>query len=159
MSIQLEIDRAVAAAVPVPETASWVVAADAVQKYVTHQSGQPAGSHAVVVRIVDETESAALNSEWRGKDYATNVLAFPAPPLMFEGLDEASPLGDLVICAAVVNREAIEQGKTGNDHWTHMLVHGLLHLMGYDHILDDDAHVMEAIEIDVLMQLGIANPY
>ncbi|WP_266169906.1 rRNA maturation RNase YbeY [Dyella subtropica] len=108
------------------------------------------------IRIVDTDEGRALNRDYRGKDYATNVLSFPAelPP----GI--ALPLiGDLAICAPVVTREAAEQGKRPRDHWAHMTVHGVLHLLGYDHIEDAEAEAMEALETRILAGLGIADPY
>ncbi|WP_133011652.1 rRNA maturation RNase YbeY [Marinomonas flavescens] len=110
----------------------------------------------VTVRLVDEEESLALNSEYRGKDKSTNVLSFP-----FEApMDLDVPLlGDLVICTQVVNREAEEQQKTALDHWAHLTIHGILHLRGYDHIDDDEAEEMEALEIQLLASLGISDPY
>lgn len=110
----------------------------------------------IAVRIVDEIESAELNSQYRGKDYATNVLSFPSGmPL------EMRPaiLGDLAICAAVVEREAREQNKTIESHWAHLYIHGALHLLGFDHIDDDEAEEMEALEIEIMAKLGFANPY
>lgn len=110
----------------------------------------------VTIRIVDASESQQLNLQYREKDKPTNVLSFPfqCPP----GI-ELPLLGDLIICAQVVAQEATEQGKTVNAHWAHMVVHGCLHLLGFDHINDDDAEEMEAEEILILQQLGIANPY
>ncbi|MFZ5380898.1 rRNA maturation RNase YbeY [Aeromonas hydrophila] len=110
----------------------------------------------VTVRIVDEAESNELNLTYRGKDKPTNVLSFPfeAPP----GL-ELPLLGDLVICRQVVEREAAEQGKPLIAHWAHMVVHGSLHLLGYDHIEDDEAEEMEALERDIMQELGFADPY
>lgn len=108
------------------------------------------------IRIVDTDEGRALNRDYRGKDYATNVLSFEAelPP------DLKLPLiGDLAICAPVVAREAAEQGKRERDHWAHLTVHGVLHLLGYDHIEDAEAEVMEALETRILAALGIADPY
>lgn len=110
----------------------------------------------VTIRIVDSAESQQLNSQYRAKDKPTNVLSFPfqCPP----GI-ELPLLGDLVICAAVVAEEASEQGKAPEAHWAHMVIHGCLHLLGFDHINDDDAAEMEAEEIQILQQLGITNPY
>ena len=110
----------------------------------------------VTIRIVDSDESASLNSQYRNKSGPTNVLSFP-----FEAPAGITvPLaGDLVICAPVVDREACEQRKTATEHWAHMVVHGMLHLQGYDHIEDDEAEVMEALEIQLLTQLGFCNPY
>lgn len=110
----------------------------------------------VTIRIVDEAESQQLNLQYRGKDKATNVLSFPfqCPP----GI-ELPLLGDLVICAGVVRAEAAEQNKPLAAHWAHMVVHGCLHLLGFDHINDADAEQMEAEEIQILQQLGISNPY
>lgn len=109
-----------------------------------------------VIRLVDETESARLNTDYRGKDRPTNVLSFPfeAPP----GIPTAH-LGDLVICAPLVEREAREQGKTSDAHWAHLTVHGVLHLLGYDHLEDEEAERMEAEEIRILECLGFPNPY
>ena len=110
----------------------------------------------MTVRIVDEDESAELNQTYRQKSGPTNVLSFPfeSPPGV-----ELSLLGDLVICAPVVDKEAKQQGKTSQAHWAHMVVHGSLHLQGYDHIEPGDAEQMEALEIDILSRLGFSNPY
>mgnify|MGYP000987360074 FL=1 len=110
----------------------------------------------VTVRLVDEAESQELNHTYRGKDKPTNVLSFPfeCPP----GI-ELPLLGDLVICRQVVESEATEQGKPLMAHWAHMVVHGSLHLLGYDHIEDGEAEEMEALEIEFMAALGFANPY
>ncbi|WP_417533462.1 rRNA maturation RNase YbeY [Marinobacterium stanieri] len=110
----------------------------------------------VCIRIVDAEESQSLNAEYRGKDKPTNVLSFPfeVPP----GIP-VTLLGDLVICAEVVVAEAEEQEKALFDHWAHMVVHGTLHLLGFDHINDDDAEEMEALERTLLARLNIADPY
>jgi probable rRNA maturation factor len=108
------------------------------------------------VQIVDEQESAALNQQYRGKSGPTNVLSFPFDAVTPEPLPI---LGDLVICAPVVNREAIEQNKPAEAHWAHMCVHGVLHLLGYDHVGDHDAEVMESLETSILQDLGFACPY
>lgn len=110
----------------------------------------------LTIRIVDVAESQMLNSTYRGKDKPTNVLSFPfeAPP----GI-ELPLLGDLVVCAAVVEQEAIDQNKTLNAHWAHMVVHGCLHLLGYDHIEDIEAEEMESLETQLIESLGFNNPY
>lgn len=114
----------------------------------------------MTVRIVDADEMTALNKQYRQKAGPTNVLSFPfeipfgIPP----GLVEPA-LGDIVVCTAVVMREAAEQGKTPIAHWAHMIVHGTLHLLGYDHIQDNDAQKMESLEVTVLNRLGYENPY
>ena len=108
------------------------------------------------IRIVEAAEGRALNRDYRGKDYATNVLSFEAdlPP----GL-KLPLIGDIVICAPVVAREAADQGKTPRDHWAHLTVHGVLHLLGYDHLVEAEAEAMEALETRILAGLGIADPY
>lgn len=113
------------------------------------------------IACVDQAESQTLNLEYRGKDKPTNVLSFPSDlPEDVLMLLDAQPLGDLVICIPVVLQEALEQHKTALDHFTHLLVHGVLHLLGYDHELGkDEAEEMEAFEIEILAQLQIANPY
>ena len=106
----------------------------------------------VTIRIVDEPEGRALNSTYRGKDYATNVLTFPlaeTPHLM----------GDIIICAPVVVAEAAAQNKSPVAHYAHLTVHGVLHLHGYDHEIEAQAQLMETIEIQILANLGYANPY
>ena len=110
----------------------------------------------LVIRIVDEPESRQLNHDYRGKDGPTNVLSFPfqAPPEVPSEL-----LGDLVICAPVVVKEAREQGKQTWAHWAHMVVHGVLHLQGYDHQSDEEAERMEGVERSILQQLHFADPY
>lgn len=115
----------------------------------------------MTIRIVDGEESQTLNREYRAKDKPTNVLSFEfeQPPGLLE-LDEALPyLGDLVICAEVVAQEAAEQNKTLEAHWAHMIVHGTLHLQGYDHIEESQAEEMEALEIEIMQSLGFDNPY
>ena len=111
----------------------------------------------LTIRLVDETEGRELNNTWRHKDYATNVLSFPAD-VPDEFLD-IPLLGDLVICVAVVEREAAEQGKELEAHWAHLVIHGCLHLLGYDHIEDEEAEEMEALERTLLAELGHPDPY
>lgn len=110
----------------------------------------------LVVRVVDEAESAELNGTYRGKDQPTNILSFPfeVPPDV-----PCSHLGDLVVCAPVVKREAAEQGKALDAHWAHMVVHGVLHLLGYDHVEDEAAEAMESEEIRIMQSLGYSDPY
>lgn len=110
----------------------------------------------VSLYIVDEAESQKLNSQYRDKDKPTNVLSFPADIPEEVGIPL---LGDLVVCAPVVEREALEQGKSLNAHWAHMLVHGSLHLLGFDHIEDDEAEVMENLETSIITGLGFPAPY
>lgn len=113
------------------------------------------------IACVDIAESHELNLQYREKDKPTNVLSFPSdiPEEMLNLLD-AEPLGDLVICIPVVLQEATEQQKTPNQHFTHLLVHGVLHLLGYDHETNEtDAEEMEALEIAILKKLRVANPY
>ncbi len=107
------------------------------------------------VRLVDAEEGRQLNRDWRGKDYATNVLSFPAE-LEIEG---QRWLGDLVICAPVVAREAAEQNKSSRHHYAHLTVHGVLHLLGHDHQHEAQARVMEALERQIMAGMGIGDPY
>lgn len=113
-----------------------------------------AGRVALSIRLVDEAESSALNGHYRGKPWATNILSFPADPVVGDRL-----LGDLAICSQVVAREAAEQGKPADRHWAHLVVHGVLHLKGYDHEAPADAEAMEALEVRILHALGIDDPY
>ena len=110
----------------------------------------------VTIRLVDEAESNQLNLTYRGKDKPTNVLSFPfeCPPGV-----ELPLLGDLIICRQVVEREASEQNKPLLAHWAHMVVHGSLHLLGYDHIDDEEAEEMEALVVEFMQALGFDNPY
>jgi len=114
------------------------------------------GPAELCVRVVDEPEGRALNERYRAKDHATNVLSFPAelPPGVEAGL-----LGDLVICAPVLRREAAEQGKAETAHWAHLTVHGVLHLLGFDHRDGHEAQAMEALETRILAGLGFPDPY
>ena len=112
-------------------------------------------NEAVLIRIVDKAESQQLNHQYRHKNAPTNVLSFP-DTLPFE----INPfIGDLIICAPIITEQAIAQNKPIEAHWAHMVIHGMLHLHGYDHINAEDATIMEQIEINLLKQLGIPNPY
>lgn len=110
------------------------------------------GAAEVTVRFVDAEEGRALNAQYRGKDYATNVLTFPYAR-------EPALSGDLVLCLPVVLREAAEQGKTASAHFAHLVVHGMLHLQGYDHETGAEARIMEQMERDILDRLGYPDPY
>jgi len=111
---------------------------------------------ALVLRIVDEAEGAELNQAWRKRGAATNVLSFPADLLENPAF---RVLGDLVLCAPVVRREARAQGKRQAAHWAHLVIHGTLHLLGYDHVVKNEAEAMEALECSVLAGLGFPDPY
>lgn len=118
------------------------------------------GKYSLAIRVVDEDEALRYNLEYRAKNYATNVLSFPAE--LPEGLPEEvrePQLGDLLICAPVVAREAREQQLPESDHWAHLVIHGVLHLLGFDHQGPDDASVMESLETAILTGLGITDPY
>ncbi len=118
------------------------------------------GAARVTVRIVDEEEGRALNRDYRGKDYATNVLTFAYDEGEDMPLPEGLPLmGDLVLCRQVVEREAAEQGKSVDAHYAHLSVHGMLHLQGFDHEIEAEAEEMEARERAILAELGISDPY
>ncbi len=117
------------------------------------------GDVEVSVRIVDPDEIRTLNRDYRHRDKATNVLSFPSGEIA--GLPDQVPqvLGDIVVCAGVVMDEAAAQDKAPADHWAHMLVHGTLHLLGYDHEQEDEAQAMEELETRILAELGVADPY
>lgn len=126
-----------------------------IEAWVRHALG---GDSAVMlnIRLVDQAEGWALNRQWRGKDYATNVLSFPAQVPAVDGL---RVLGDVVLCAPVILREAVEQGKSPEAHWAHLVIHGVLHLLGFDHHDGPAAERMEAREKELLASLGFPNPY
>lgn len=110
----------------------------------------------ITLRIVDMKEGIKLNQEWRKKDKATNVLSFPVG----EKIEQApNLLGDIVICAPIVEQEAKEQGKNYAAHWAHLIIHGMLHLQGYDHETEEEADIMESREIQILEKIGYENPY
>lgn len=109
---------------------------------------QQSDKNEIVIRIVDATESAKLNKQYRHKKGPTNVLSFPF-----------KTSGDIVICAPLVAKEAKSQGKSLSAHWSHLVIHGILHLLGYDHIKKQDAVIMEKLEVQILAKLGFKNPY
>jgi probable rRNA maturation factor len=148
MKLDVRVDYATRRAAPGRTAiARWASAA---------ASGLRRAHAAVGVRIVAEAESAGLNQRYRGRRGPTNVLAFPfdAPRVA-----RSRTLGDLVICAAIVNREARRQGKPAASHWAHIVVHGIMHLRGYDHATRREAAAMERKEAAVLRRLGYADPY
>jgi len=119
-------------------------------------SSEPNQAFELTIRLVNSDESQQLNAQYRGKDKPTNVLSFPFE--VPEGV-ELNLLGDLIICIEVMQQEADEQNKALFDHWAHLVIHGCLHLVGFDHISDSDAIEMESLEIAILAKLGINNPY
>lgn len=122
-------------------------------QYADKNPRQPAE---VCIRIVDKIESAKLNNKFRSKNAATNVLSFPIDTPVGEPYNL---LGDIVMCGFVIAQEAKEQGKNIKHHWTHLFIHSVLHLLGFDHQHDDDAQIMEEIEVAILQELKIENPY
>jgi probable rRNA maturation factor len=151
----LQVDLQVAAdELIVPDGADWKAWVGAALS-----AGGRMASGVVTVRLVSEEESAALNASYRDKPGATNVLAFSGPGEVMSDVTVETELGDLVICLPVACREADEQGKTTVAHLAHLVVHGTLHLIGYDHQQEADAERMENLEIRVLGGLGFADPY
>jgi probable rRNA maturation factor len=148
--LKLDLIRATRASTPARSRMShWAAAA----------LGRRGNGREIAVRIVAPRESRELNRHWRGKDRPTNVLSFPAPPAPVPR-DAHRPLGDLVICADVVRHEAARDGKKLDAHWAHMVIHGALHLAGYDHEVGDRERLrMERREIAVLRSFGYGNPY
>ena len=127
-----------------------------IKRWVSAALHLKAGDTELSIRIVDEPEAKTLNETYRGASGPTNVLSFP--------FDEKTPeplplIGDIVICAPVVAREAEEQNKALNAHWAHMIIHGVLHLLGYDHQNDSEAAIMEALEAEIMHKLGFPPPY
>lgn len=153
VQVEVQVDVQLASnAANIPNTAAfteWVSVA-------LEGSGDHSGDAELSIRIVDNDESQALNREYRQKDKPTNVLSFPADIPEFVNIPL---LGDLVICAPIVEHEANAQGKTLTAHWAHMVIHGTLHLIGYDHIDDGEAEIMEALEVQLLAKLGFSSPY
>jgi probable rRNA maturation factor len=144
-------------------TRAWAPPRSRVKTWAAVALGKQGEGREIAVRVVAARESRALNKRWRGKDQPTNVLSFPAPGLRSrrgQPRDVALPLGDLVICAQVVRQEALRDGKPVEAHWAHMVVHGALHLAGYDHEAGRRERLrMERREISVLKRFGIGNPY
>lgn len=135
---------------------SWVQAAltEACAVYTEADLALPFTEAALTIRLCDEAEGRELNHQYRQKDYATNVLTFEY------GIDTDGLIsGDIIICLAVLEKEALEQQKPFLHHAAHLCVHGVLHALGYDHIDEEDAEDMEALEVDILAQLAIPNPY
>lgn len=154
VEVQMAVDGVAQRLVPDVEAIQrWASAA-------VKQAGAGQSEKQMTVRIVEVDEITQLNEQYRQKTGATNVLSFPFewPPEVPKEARDAN-LGDLVICAAVVEHEAEAQHKTVEAHWAHMIVHGTLHLLGYDHLTDDEAQQMEAEEIAILDSFGYANPY
>jgi probable rRNA maturation factor len=148
--------------VDIASTADGIPSATAIRDWVKSAldvSRQPAAAAEVSVRIVEEAEMRTLNRDFRQQDKSTNVLSFPAGAIVGLPADADQLLGDIVVCAPVVAREAAEQGKQLPHHWAHMVVHGVLHLLGYDHQSDEQAADMEALEKQALERHGIGNPY
>jgi probable rRNA maturation factor len=143
-------DNAEFAAIPeLSSITTWV-------KTALQVAGFKQASAELTIRVVNALESQQLNNDYRQKNAPTNVLSFP-----FEVPDgiPCDLLGDLIVCFSVVEAEALEQNKKLNDHWAHMIIHGTLHLLGFDHIEDEEAEEMENLEISILKQLNISNPY
>ncbi len=130
----------------------WAPGPSSLRRWARLAAGNRGGE--LGIRVVGSRESRALNERWRGRGKPTNVLSFPASPAL-----AGSQLGDLVVCAPVVAREAREQGKPLSAHWAHMIVHGTLHLIGFDHERALDARRMESRERALLARLGVADPY
>lgn len=147
MNINLDVQREVDALPKNEDLLKWISETLSVEQH---------GDTELTVRFVDQEESAELNQQYRHKKGPTNILSFP-----FESPAEVKLdlLGDLVICVDVVSREAIEQKKDELAHWAHMIVHGTLHLLGYDHLTDVEEKIMEEKEINILLKLGYADPY
>ena len=147
MDVDLDIQREVEGLPKDQELVKWVKEVLTLEQH---------GDTELTIRFVSEEESAELNNQYRNKQNSTNILSFP-----FEMPDEVelNLLGDLVVCSDVVKKEAAEQQKEELAHWAHMIVHGTLHLLGYDHLTDTEASIMETKEIKILSQLGYSDPY
>jgi probable rRNA maturation factor len=117
------------------------------------------GRVGLCILLSDDEKIARLNGQWRGQEKPTNVLSFPAPALYGAGPNETTPLGDIAIAYETLAREAEENGAAVSDHLSHLVVHGFLHLLGYDHHMDDEAERMERLERDILARMGVDDPY
>ena len=151
LCVDLQIATAEQTLLPdLPQIEQWV------QKAILGSTSAEKAQAELTVRIVDSGESRELNYRYREKNRATNVLSFPFqnPPGILLPL-----LGDLIICKEVVENEALEQNKSVTEHWAHMLIHGTLHLLGYDHIDPQEALEMESLETKLLIELGFSDPY
>jgi probable rRNA maturation factor len=139
----------------------WVPGPAALRRWAAAALGARAARSEIALAIVGSARSRALNHRYRGKDRPTNVLSFPAAPgtAVPDAGNGVLALGDIVICPQVLRREARAQGKRERDHWMHLFVHGVLHLVGHDHERDDEARRMERLEVRVLRGLGVADPY
>ena len=152
MQTELEVQRATTST-DTPDDEQFQLWINAVPATLDH-------SLRLTIRIVDEEEARRFNRDYRNKDYPTNVLSFRAD--LPEGLPEEirhQQLGDILICAPVVVRESLEQRRPEPDHWAHLTIHGVLHLLGYDHEQPDEAAVMESLETKILKKLGVSDPY
>lgn len=149
MSLHVEIQNTL------PES-DYIPATDSIRQWADAAWDRRNDRAEMVVRITDESEITNLNQQYRGKEGATNVLSFPMGEEDEEGI---TYLGDVVICAPVVKNEASAQAKSVESHWAHMVIHGTLHLLGYDHQALEEAEVMESLEIKMMQHLGFDNPY
>lgn len=139
-------------------SASHIPSVSKIRSWVNHISDK-FFNKSVTIRIVDELESKEMNMRFRSINKPTNVLAFPSSDLPYIQLDEPLSLGDLVVCAPLLEKEALDQGKELESHWAHILIHGILHLIGYNHEDSSEANIMENLEIQVLKKIGFRNPY
>jgi len=140
----------------VPSVEQFQVWVDCALDEIMSDDANSKESFELTIRLVDKQESQLLNNQYRGQDKPTNVLSFPFE--VPEGV-ELNLLGDLVICVDIMKTEAVSQNKALFDHWAHLVIHGCLHLVGFDHINENDAMIMESLEIKILAKLAINNPY
>ncbi|MBL4609008.1 MAG: rRNA maturation RNase YbeY [Pseudomonadales bacterium] len=153
MTSKILLDVQMASSLPTPEVDQFQLWAQLAGEDVLKQQSE---DQELTIRIVDEREIQSLNHTYRNQNKPTNVLSFPyeQAPGMHVPL-----LGDLVVCVPIVLQEAKEQGKPIDSHWAHLVIHGVLHLLGYDHIQDEEAEKMEQLEVTLMAKLGYANPY